>query len=170
MLSPRTIAWTALLLLAGCKELREPAWDIVIDPDLDADAVIVRALIRSEGCTTDPDAILYEQQVRPRPAEIDSMPQLDEGDYCFEAIAEDASCNTIGDDPQLITIPLPADARIVNLLDRLATPRACEGVCTPGGCLLCDGTEVSCDGPPRCCPIALGDDPCAATPLACRMP
>lgn len=158
------------LCLAGCTELREPAWDVVIDAALDAEAVVVRASIRAEGCTADPDDVLYEQQLRPRPDDIEPMPELDEGSYCFEAIAEDASCAVIAEDAQLVSLPLDPDARIVNRLERLAAPRPCDGFCTAGGCRRCDRDEVRCEGPSRCCPAALGAAACTVDPSACRAP
>ncbi|HEY8428066.1 MAG TPA: hypothetical protein VIL20_06815 [Sandaracinaceae bacterium] len=155
---------------AGCTELREPAWDVVLDPALDAEAAVVRASIRRGGCTADPDDVLYEQQLRPRPDEVEPMPELDDGWYCFEAIAEDERCAVIAEDAQLVDLPLEPDARIVNRLERLSSPRACDGICTSGGCRHCDEDEVRCDGPARCCPAALGAGACSIDPSACRVP
>jgi hypothetical protein len=125
----------SLALLAGCDQLSEPPWDVVLDPAIEADVASVHTIIRERGCSTDPFDVVYEQQILPRPATLEETPVLDEGDYCFEAIAQDAACRTIGEDALLVTLPLAADERIVNHVRPLATPRPCDGTCTPDGCL-----------------------------------
>jgi hypothetical protein len=126
------------LLVASCTETTAASWRIHFAGDGDGGVIAaarVQLLVWSGGC--DGTVAVYQADVS-RADAVPSFGEIGEGTFGFEAIARDATCTIVARGCTTQTLPLPAGAELVTLLEPVTreAPLCALSACAAGICPL----------------------------------
>jgi hypothetical protein len=154
------LAWAGCL--GACADPEPLSFELAFDPPtLGETAASIEARILRTACTG--GELLYETTVHPgEPAEGNLPPVLDDGAYCFDAVATDGSCMRFAAGSEQVTLPREGSVVVVM---RAQTPVAvCDATesCSGGECTgqTCSDDTADCDQiPDNGCETVTSSDP-----------
>lgn len=113
--------------LGGCADPAPLSFELAFNPtDLAPNAASIDARILRTACTG--GELLYQTTVHPgEPAEGMLPPVLDDGPYCFDATATNASCERFAHGSTPVTLPQDGGSVVVTM-----SAIAPESICGPG--------------------------------------